>query len=162
MKPFINYIGSKRFLLNNIDYPEHINKYFEPFIGGGSIYFDINNKKEIKKNYINDYNKNIINLYRSIKKNKKEIINNLKILDKKRDKIDFKKIVLKYNNNKIDNIEKSTFYIYLSRFSFNSNLKYGKNNKIHPIYSSINAKKRSIYDEDNIKNISKLLKKNYY
>lgn len=159
MKPFINYVGSKRFLINNIKYPNSINNYYEPFIGSGTIFFDINNKKKINKNYVNDGNKEIINLYRVIKKNRKELIIKLKELDKKRTKLEFKEIVKDYNENKINIIKKVATLIYLLKISFNSNLKYGKNNKIHPIFSSSNAKKKSIYNEKNIKDISKLLKK---
>lgn len=43
--------------------PKEINRYFEPFLGGGAIYFDL----DIYNSYINDYSKDLILLYRFVK-----------------------------------------------------------------------------------------------
>lgn len=159
MKPFINYIGSKKFLIKKIKLPENINNYYEPFIGGGSIFFHINNKCNIKKNYINDLNKDLITTYKVIKnnENKNELLKNLKNLSKFHSKDDFKNKVDTFNKIK-NKILKSALFIYLSKRSFNSLLSYKKNNQLSPSYSKRESSKK-IYDEENINNISKLLKK---
>jgi DNA adenine methylase len=43
--------------------PKNINRYFEPFIGGGALYFNIN----AQQYYINDKSIELINLYNQIK-----------------------------------------------------------------------------------------------
>jgi len=66
MEPFLKYPGgkTKEIPLVNKFKPSHIERYFEPFVGGGSIYLDLN----VKKSFINDKSKDLFNLYRLIKK----------------------------------------------------------------------------------------------
>ena len=65
MKTFLNYIGSKRRLLKKIErfLPNSINNYYEPFVGGGSMLFHLNNIYDIKKIFINDIDKDLINVF---------------------------------------------------------------------------------------------------
>ena len=41
--PFVKWAGGKSQLLSNIraKYPERIDKYCEPFVGGGAVLFDV-------------------------------------------------------------------------------------------------------------------------
>lgn len=65
MKPFMKYPGGKgkETAVVNKYKPKEINRYFEPFLGGGAIYFDL----DIQNSYINDYSKDLILLYRFVK-----------------------------------------------------------------------------------------------
>ena len=55
LKPFVKWAGGKNQLLPNIQikYPlglgENINKYCEPFVGGGAVLFDILSNYNIKE-----------------------------------------------------------------------------------------------------------------
>ena len=62
--PFVKWAGGKRQLLPQIKerMPEKYNRYYEPFIGGGAVMFDLLPKDAI----INDINKSLINAYRQI------------------------------------------------------------------------------------------------
>ena len=70
-KPFIKWVGGKSQLLEEIreKYPSEIEKYCEPFVGGGAVLFDILSKKHPKTVLINDINKELINAYSQIKDN---------------------------------------------------------------------------------------------
>ena len=61
--PFLKWAGGKGQLLSEIQnhYPfdENINKYAEPFVGGGAVLFDILDKYDLKEVYINGYTKRI-------------------------------------------------------------------------------------------------------
>ncbi|MCI9617244.1 MAG: DNA adenine methylase [Eubacterium sp.] len=72
MKTFIKYPGGKANELEIIEKnkPENIKRYFEPFVGGGSVYFDF----EIKRSYINDKSEDLIILYKYIKNKNEEFI----------------------------------------------------------------------------------------
>ena len=61
-KPFLKWAGGKTQLLKNLRelYPSNINKYYEPFIGGGAVFFDLAPNKYL----ISDSNPELINAYK--------------------------------------------------------------------------------------------------
>ena len=65
MKAFIKWAGGKEkelpFILSNL--PKHFDRYIEPFVGGGSVYFSVDKQKSI----INDKSDELIKLYNFIK-----------------------------------------------------------------------------------------------
>ena len=65
MKPFIKYPGGKlkEFPLVEKFKPALISRYFEPFVGGASIYLNIN----VLNSYINDKSEDLTNLYNYVK-----------------------------------------------------------------------------------------------
>ena len=75
-RPFLKWAGGKGQLINTFDgmFPKElingeIETYIEPFVGGGAVLFHILQNYNIKKAYINDINKELINCYRCIKVN---------------------------------------------------------------------------------------------
>lgn len=71
MKPLIKYPGGKSTELKVIKklYPNKINNYYEPFVGGGAVFFDINT---YKRAYINDKSEDLTLFYKYVKtKNEK-------------------------------------------------------------------------------------------
>ena len=88
-KPFLKWAGGKGQLLNTFDemFPEqlkngNITTYMEPFAGGGAVLFHVLQNYNIKKAYINDINKELINCYRCIKANVSKVIEILEKLEK--------------------------------------------------------------------------------
>ena len=87
--PFIKWVGGKRGLLEQILplFSEKFNNYFEPFVGGGAVFFELfsrgllNNKKVV----LSDINTELINTYQVIKNSPKELIKNFLILKKQQD-----------------------------------------------------------------------------
>jgi len=123
VKPFLKWAGGKRQLLPEIKkyLPKNIGKttYFEPFLGGGALLFELQPKTAI----VNDKNKELINCYQVIKDSVEELIQalqnhkqnhseeyyyHLRQLDR------FKK---KYNQ--LSNIEKAARIIYLNKTCYN-------------------------------------------
>lgn len=97
-KPFLKWVGGKTQLLDEISkyYPEKIEKYCEPFVGGGAVLFDVLTKFQPKEVLINDINPELTNAYVQIKDN----VNDL-ILAKE------------------DSVEKAALMIYLNKTCFN-------------------------------------------
>lgn len=55
-KPFIKWVGGKTQLLDEIRkyYPSQMDKYCEPFVGGGAVLFDVLQKFQPGEVSIND------------------------------------------------------------------------------------------------------------
>lgn len=74
--PFLKWVGGKRQLLSNINQhiPNKISTYYEPFVGGGALFFHNQPKKAV----INDLNSELINVYKVIRDYPNELIEDLK------------------------------------------------------------------------------------
>ena len=78
--PFVKWAGGKRQLLKQIRerMPQKYNKYYEPFVGGGAVVFDLLPERAI----INDINKALINTYRQICNESEAFIDAVNRLDR--------------------------------------------------------------------------------
>lgn len=92
LKPLLKYPGGKGSELNiiNKNLPKEFNNYIEPFVGGGAVYWDI----KARKYFINDISKDLIILYKYVKKQDKEFFNELKKIDENWQKL---KDIASYN-----------------------------------------------------------------
>ena len=61
-KPFVKWAGGKRQIIEKLKVyvPEEYDTYYEPFIGGGALFFELSPKKAV----INDSNEELINVYK--------------------------------------------------------------------------------------------------
>ena len=136
IKYLVRWVGGKNRLIPEIDQriPKDINAqydtYVEPFVGGGSVMFHILNNYNFKKIYVNDKNKELINLYLAIKNFPKEMVDKIEKLDLKYLSLDVSKkkemyhlIRKNYNRIKLKdekiNIEKANLLMFLMRMCFN-------------------------------------------
>ncbi len=76
VKPFLKWAGGKSQLLPAIDkyLPSEYSTYYEPFVGGGAVLFYLQPKKAV----INDSSEELINVYRVIRDNLDELVEDLK------------------------------------------------------------------------------------
>lgn len=161
MKPFLKWAGGKRQLIPYIK--EFVTKekignkrYFEPFLGGGSVFFELNHNKCV----VNDLNAEIINVYKVIRDNPIELINELK----KHSKLHCKDYYYKIRSldrddeefKKISDIKKAARTIYLNKTCYNGLYRVNRNGYFNtPIGRYVNP---LICDEENIFKVSKYLK----
>lgn len=63
-KPFVKWAGGKRQILDKLKKhaPDDFDTYYEPFIGGGALLFELSPKKAV----INDSNEELMNVYRCL------------------------------------------------------------------------------------------------
>lgn len=80
-EPIIKWAGGKRQLLDDIRsrIPQEYNRYFEPFFGGGAVFFLL----ESQNGYINDINHRLMNFYEQVRSNTEPLISENKKLDNK-------------------------------------------------------------------------------
>lgn len=83
IQPFLKWAGGKRQLLPEIRkyVPKRMGTYYEPFLGGAAVLFDLQPKKAV----INDINSELINAYLVIKNNVDDLIEDLKKHENKSD-----------------------------------------------------------------------------
>ena len=168
-KPFVKWVGGKSQLLNEIrrKYPQNIEKYCEPFVGGGAVLFDILQTFQPSEVLINDINKELINTYSQVKNSCEELILQLNGLQEKYKKLseEERKILfyekrnryneIKINDNETENLEKAVLFIFLNKTCFNG--LYRVNSKGFFNVPFNNAKNPLICDEDNLRSCSYLL-----
>ena len=82
-KPFVKWAGGKEKELNIIleNIPSKIENFYEPFIGGGAVYFAFKDIEIAGKRYINDKSTELITLYKNIATNNKVFFNYLNDLN---------------------------------------------------------------------------------
>lgn len=171
-KPFVKWAGGKGQLLNKFEemYPQElingqIDTYIEPFVGGGAVLFNVLQNYKIKKAYINDINKELINCYRCIKADVEEVIKQLDILGKEyltsEDRTNyFYKVRDRYNeihlNGHLD-YEKCADFIFLNKTCFNGLYRVNKDGKFNVPHGKY--KNPLICDKYNLRLCSNLLQK---
>jgi DNA adenine methylase len=79
-RPFLKWAGGKGQLLRRLSplIPTEFNDYFEPFLGGGAVFFYLINQNLIqKKAYLSDINADLINVYKCLQINPKLVLTKL-------------------------------------------------------------------------------------
>ncbi len=156
-KPFVKWVGGKRQLLAqfrrlNLYPPEKFDietgRYFEPFVGGGAVFFDL----LPESGYLSDLNKELVTTYNVIKNNVEGLIVSLK--KHKTDKEYFLKVRAQ-DPNKLEDLKMASRFIFLNRTCFNGmyrvNSKGGFNVPFGKYANPL------ICDEDNLRKVSKAL-----
>ena len=168
-KPFIKWVGGKSQLLEEIreKYPSKIEKYCEPFVGGGAVLFDVLSRFQTKEVLINDINKELINTYSQIKNNCEVLISQLSEIQAiyknhstEENKEFFYEKRARYNELKIKennaaNLEKAVLFIFLNKTCFNGLYRVNSKGLFNVPFN--NAKNPLLCDEANLRNCSKLL-----
>lgn len=169
VKPFIKWAGGKSQLLNEIraKYPENIDKYCEPFVGGGAVLLDVLDNCHPSEVMINDINLELTNTYAQIKNNVYEFIEMLSEMQARfweKDDTDRKVMYLanrerfndiKVNGNEQIDLEKAALFIFLNKTCFNGLYRVNSKGLFNVPMGAY--KNPPICDAENLRLISKLL-----
>lgn len=121
--PFVKWAGGKRQLLPQIKerMPETYNKYFEPFVGGGAVIFELLPENAL----INDINKALINAYRQICNVPEVFLKEIKKLDSEmwEDGKKYYYSLREHYNDKLMqseyDVELAALFVFLNKHCFN-------------------------------------------
>lgn len=156
-KPFVKWVGGKRQLLRQFrelglyppeDFNPITNTYYEPFVGGGAVFFDL-----LPKNAeLSDLNNELVTTYNVIKNNVDELIQSLQkhIYDKE--------YYLEVRAKKVDDlsdVEIASRFIFLNRTGFNGLYRVNKSGQFNVPFGRYNNP--VICDEDNLRRVSDAL-----
>ena len=144
-KPFVKWAGGKRQIIDKLkEYvPDEYDTYYEPFIGGGALLFELSPKKAV----INDLNEELMNVYNCLcnEEKFKKMCNLLNHYEAEHSEEFYYEIRNKDKNknayNRLSDYTKAARTIYLNKACFNGlyrvnsknefNVPFGKKTKIN-------------------------------
>lgn len=155
--PIVKWVGGKRQLLGEIRpfLPKKITNYFEPFVGGGALFFEL----QPKKGLINDLNKELINVYRIVKERPDELISELK--KHINDEDYFYQIRGLDRDGKLetmDNVQKASRILFLNKTCYNGLYRVNSQGEFNSPFGRY--KNPNIVNETSIRAVSKYLNEN--
>lgn len=157
-KPFVKWVGGKRQLLAQFRklklYPPEKfnpekNTYFEPFVGGGAVFFDLLPKHAV----LSDLNSELVTTYNVIKNNVEGLIKNLY---KHKNNKEYFLIIRSLDVKVLTDIEIASRFIYLNKTCFNGLFRVNKAGNFNVPFA--NNKNPLVCDEVNLKRVSSALK----
>ncbi|OHA57847.1 MAG: hypothetical protein A2114_01020 [Candidatus Vogelbacteria bacterium GWA1_51_14] len=158
-KPFVKWVGGKRQLLHQFRdlglYPPEgfdpiTNTYYEPFVGGGAVFFDLLPKKA----ELSDLNHELVTTYNVVKYDVGALIKSLH--KHKYEKEYYLKIRAK-DPKKLSSIEIASRFIYLNRTGFNGMYRVNGRDEFNVPFGKYTNP--IICDEKNLRRASKVLQK---
>jgi DNA adenine methylase len=159
--PFVKWAGGKTQLLAQLYAlaPPEFHRYFEPFLGGGAMFFYlISDKNKRFTAYLSDINSELINSYIAVKDNAEKLIKFLK-----RHEIGYKKAPTEYyyklrSNDKLANndTQRAARFIALNRTCYNGLYRVNRNG----VFNVPLGKYKSplICNSSNLRNVSLALR----
>ncbi|OIP78419.1 MAG: hypothetical protein AUK16_00245 [Parcubacteria group bacterium CG2_30_44_11] len=157
-KPFIKWVGGKRqllkqFRLMNLYPPEKFDarhgRYFEPFVGGGAVFFDLLPETA----FLSDLNNELVTTYNVIKSDVENLIKSLK--KHKLDKEYFLKVRAQ-DPLTLTPLNVASRFIFLNRTCFNGMYRVNSKGGFNVPYGKYTNP--LICDEVNLRKASKVLK----
>ena len=156
-KPFVKWVGGKRQLLQQFHklglfpgkFDDDANCYFEPFVGGGAVFFDL----QPKNTTISDLNSELITAYKVIRDNVDDLIYSLKthVYSK-----EYFLATRAKNPSEMNDLDVASRFIYLNRTCFNGMYRVNRKGQFNVPFGRY--KNPIICDEDNLRAVSSALK----
>ena len=121
MNSFMSWIGGKKALRDEIisRFPTDYKRYIEVFGGGGWVLFHKNPGNDFE--VYNDWNPNLVNLYRCVRDHPDELISELTYALNSRTDFDYIRKVMK-TPTEIPDVKRAAYFYQLIRYSYASGL----------------------------------------
>ena len=122
-KSFLKWAGGKQQLLSQLEkyFPANFNRYLEPFVGGGAVFFHLwNTDKLPERKFLFDNNEELVNAYCIVRDKLGELISLLTTHQTNHSKEYFYQIrSLDRQDIKLSDVERAARTIYLNRTCYN-------------------------------------------
>lgn len=158
VKPFVKWAGGKRQLMSEIvKYkPKTYKKFVEPFVGGGSVFMQLQNPNTV----INDFNSELINTYIVIRDDLDNLIKELEKHKENNSKTYFYDLREWDRNGQLEkksDVERAGRFIYLNKTCFNGLFRVNSQGQFNVPYG--NYKNPNIVNKEILVADSKFLNK---
>lgn len=151
-RPFVKWVGGKRSIIPELlkRLPDHYNRYHEPFVGGGALFFAV----QPEDAYLSDVNFHLIITFQTVRDNVNDLIRQLKIHARLHNKEYYLKARTKLFTEK-DPVKIAALFIYINKTCFNGLYRVNSSGGFNvPMGDYANP---AILDEENLRNASKVL-----
>jgi len=179
-KPFLKWAGGKTQLIFQLEsrLPDYvldskvIERYVEPFVGGGAIFFFLKSNYLVKDSFLIDVNPELIMAYKVVQKNHLKLISLLKEMeddhlqkseeDRKQNyyliRDDYNKQLQQINHDayNIEWIQRAAYLIFLNKTCYNGLFRLNRNGEFNVPFGRY--RNPSICDDVNIKLVHQALK----
>ena len=154
--PFLKWAGGKTQLLATFDQfiPDEFNRYHEPFVGGGAMFFHMANRRPDITAGLSDLNAELINCYTVVRDDVEKLI---KALKKHRNESDYFYQVRALDTSEMNAVERAARLIYLNKTCFNGLYRVNSRGQFNVPFGSY--KNPRTCDEENLRAASEVLKK---
>lgn len=159
-QPFLKWVGGKAQLLAQFDefLPAHVERYVEPFIGGGAVFFHLKHRFPQMRAFLRDNNDELINTYKAVRDYPKELMRRLDqhLVAFRADRKEYYYAVRKnHNPAEKEIVERAARMIFLNKTCFNGLWRVNVSGEFNvPIGSHANP---ALYDRKNILAASRAL-----
>lgn len=128
-RAFLKWAGGKYALVEQINRKlPKANSLVEPFVGAGSVFLNTN----FERYYLNDVNKDLINLYQILQKEHLPYINEAKkLFTEEANQAEFYYQKRVEFNDSTDALERAVLFLYLNRFGYNGLCRYNLSGKFN-------------------------------
>ncbi len=148
-RPFIKWAGGKSQLISQYvsHFPENYQNYYEPFVGGGAIFFHLQPERSL----LIDINLELVNVYRCVRDRVEELIDRLENHHQQHSPDHYYQVRAQLTSSddwfyEGNNVDRAARLIYLNKTCFNG--LYRENSKGHFNVPIGSYKKPAIYDPE--------------
>lgn len=124
MKPMIKYRGgkSKEIPFFKSFIPERFDTYYEPFLGGGAVYFSVAPEKAV----LNDINTGVMTFYREVKDRYPEMRRQLDLLQEEYEKNQkaYETLKKEHPDDRVENRNENLYYVLRDMFNHKTEPEY--------------------------------------
>ena len=152
-QPFLKWVGGKAQLLAQFDefLPGRVDRYFEPFIGGGAVFFHLKHRFPQMRAFLRDNNDELINTYIAVRDHPKPLMCRLDehLAEFRADRERYYYLVRSWHHlPKTEVVERAARMIFLNKTCFNGLWRVNARGEFNvPIGSQSNP---GLYDRENI------------
>ncbi len=164
--PFLKWAGGKTQLLDVFTkfYPRRFNRYYEPFLGGGAVFFHLCTLGKVQRAAISDVNKALVNCYVTIRDNFEGLVERLSELQTRAHdkKFYYEAARPRFNTLRLatgleGDVEKASLLIYLNRTCYNGLYRVNSKGEFNVPWGYY--KNAQVCDEETLKAVRAWLKR---
>jgi DNA adenine methylase len=156
-QPFLKWAGGKSQMLRNLGehFPRHFSKYYEPFLGGGAVFFRLVERYPPFDAVLSDCNEELINAYEVVKTHVEQLVETLKIheVNYVRQAKDYYYQVRK--ERPFCSVERAARLIFLNKTCYNGLYRVNRKSEFNVPFGRYENPR--ILDEENLRKVSRIL-----